>query len=128
MSYFKSYDRRHTINELTLVLDNYIHDDTGLTFSSPIKADGSISYWWKVCVLIYGFELYNARGINRKGLDAALSSGNFGKRKNARCYCNIFTALNQSGLLNYNTKTKLWTTGKKFEAYRLTLLEMQASK
>jgi hypothetical protein len=45
-----------------------------------------------------------------------------------RWYCNVFAALNESGLLHYNPKTKLWNTGKRFQAYRMTLLEMPVTK
>jgi hypothetical protein len=121
MSHFKSCDKKHTINSLTLVLDNYIQWRTGLTFSTPIKANGKISNWWKICCLVWANEQYNKDGISRSDIVTFL----FNKPP---CvwhgwYSNVFAALNESELLHYDPKTKLWNTGKRFEAYRLTLLE-----
>ena len=123
--FFPSHSKRN-INDLTLVLDNYIQHRTGLTFSTPIKKNGKVSNWWKICCLVYGNEIYNGRGISRE----AIVSGLFNRptKEWPRWYCNVFAALNESELLHYNPKTKLWNTGKRFEAYRITLLEMQAAK
>lgn len=121
-AYFKTYER-HTINDLTLVLDNYIQHRTGLTFSKPIKKDGKLSNWFKMCCLVWANEHLKKKGTSRHEIVTFL----FNKPPHLwpNWYCNVFAALNESELLSYNPKTRLWNTGKRFEAYRMALLDMR---
>ena len=118
MAFFPSY-AKHEINDLTLVLDNYIQHRTGLTFAQPIKKNGKVTMFWKICCFIH---------INKSVSRVDVVRHFFGDKANWKgYYCNVFAALRECGLIEYSTKTKKLSVGPKFEEYRQVLCKMQGA-